>query len=316
MDVNGDNLIDIVSGSYSHTEPSVDMAGYFQVLHGMPGGKWKAAQVLRGNDDKPLLLPNHGEEQADLAKICTRAFVADLDDDGNLDLVSGNFGGTFGWFRGEDAGGFAPESTWLQAAGAPMQVQMHSDPFLVDWDGDGDLDLLSGSAEGGAFLFTNVGSKAEPKFAAMQTLVEPGGGHLSVVTRSGEDPTEARVAKVPFGDAHLEGPSSSTRVWADDVDGDGTLDLLIGDSITLQFSLEGKSEAETRVALLAWEKKLQELMERIQPNADGAPDAAVSDESQKHYQARKEVLREEMTGFIWFFKGKAKGDGAKRTASD
>ncbi|MBM4014350.1 MAG: hypothetical protein FJ293_05230 [Planctomycetes bacterium] len=313
MDVNGDDLIDIVSGSYSHSEPSVDMAGYFQVLLGEKGGKWKAAQVLRGNDEKPLLLSSGSKEQADVAKICTRAFVADLDDDGNLDLVSGNFGGTFGWFRGEDSGGFAPESTWLQAAGAQMQVQLHSDPFLVDWDGDGDLDLLSGSATGGAFLFTNIGSKAEPKFAAMQTLVEPVAGHQGVIIEGETDATETPVT---FGDAHLVGPNSSTRVWADDVDGDGTLDLLVGDSITVQHVLEGKSEAETRVALLAWEKKFQELMERMQSNAGGAPDAALNDEWQKHYQSKKELVREEMTGFVWFYKGKAKGDGAKRTASN
>ncbi|MFO0845788.1 MAG: hypothetical protein U0797_25965 [Gemmataceae bacterium] len=24
---------------------------------------------------------------------------------------------------------------------------MHSDPFVIDWDGDGDLDLLSGSSD-------------------------------------------------------------------------------------------------------------------------------------------------------------------------
>ncbi len=310
MDVNGDNLIDIVSGSYSHSEPGVDMAGYFQVLHGIPGGKWKAAQVLRGNDDKPLLLPGTGEGQADLAKICTRAFVADLDDDGNLDLVSGNFGGTFGCFRGEDAVGFAPESTWLQAAGAQMQVQHHSDPFLVDWDGDGDLDLLSGSEQGGAHLFPNVGTKAAPKFAAMKTLVEPAGGHA--VVQSAE-PQEERVR---FGDEHLTGPSSSTRVWADDIDGDGTLDLLIGDNVTLQFPLEGKSETETRTALLEWEKKFEALMQRMQPGADGTLDATVQEEWQKHYQAKKDVVREERTGFVWFFKGKAKGDGAKRTASN
>lgn len=33
-----------------------------------------------------------------------------------------------------------------------MAVNAHGDPFLVDWDADGDLDLLSGSAQSGAFL--------------------------------------------------------------------------------------------------------------------------------------------------------------------
>ncbi len=323
MDVNGDGRIDIVSGSYSHTEPGIDMAGYFQVLLGEPGGKWSAAQVLRGNDGEPLLLPSTKADQADpnadVARICTRAFVADLDDDGNLDLVSGNSGGAFCWFRGEDAGGFAPEAEWLQAGGAPMKVDHHSDPCLVDWDGDGDLDLLSGSMRGGASLFANVGSKAQPEFAALQTLVEPHALHATVMSGTGDaaqETPESILARFRFGDADLAGPSACTRVWADDIDGDGILDLLIGDIVTLQFTLDGRSDAETRQALVVWEKKLEEISRRMQPGANGRLDAAVEEEWRKHDQAKAALVREEQTGFVWFFKGKAKGAGAKRTASN
>lgn len=320
MDLNGDERIDILSGSYSHMEPGRDMAGYFQVLWGEAGGKFRAAEILKGNDDQPLLLPAGAEPgNADIAKICTRAFVADLDDDGNLDLVSGNFGGTFALFMGEDAGGFAPQATWLQAAGKPMQVEYHSDPFLVDWDGDGDLDLLSGSASGGAFLFRNVGNAGEPKFGAIETLVDAASSHATKVVAWQDgvpqpESAESLAARLRFGDAHPTGPSSSTRVWADDVDGDGTLDLLIGDSITLQYPLDGKSDAETRQLLVEWERQQDALMARMQPKPDGTTDATVQDEYREHYERKKQVVREEMTGFVWLLRGKAAG--AKRTASN
>ncbi|NJN14804.1 MAG: VCBS repeat-containing protein [Planctomycetes bacterium] len=104
-------------------------------------------------------------------KICTRPFACDLDGDGRLDIVSGNFRGTFALFKGEGDGSFAPKATWLSAGAAAMTVPSHSDPFLIDWDGDGDLDLLSGSALGGAFLFRNEGTRLAPKFGASTALL-------------------------------------------------------------------------------------------------------------------------------------------------
>ncbi len=54
----------------------------------------------------------------------------------------------------------------LQAQGEFIQTH-HAAPFVVDWDGDGRLDLLVGEfAPGGLRIYRNVGSSQEPKFAA------------------------------------------------------------------------------------------------------------------------------------------------------
>ncbi len=38
----------------------------------------------------------------------------------------------------------------MKAGDQPLKIEgYHCDPFVIDWDGDGDLDLLSGSSEGG-----------------------------------------------------------------------------------------------------------------------------------------------------------------------
>lgn len=288
MDLNGDGAIDILSGSYSRQ--SQEMAGLFQVLYGQKDGTFLKPKVLGGNDGEPLILPGGGDQVTDV--ICTRPFACDLDGDGVLDIVSGNFSGTFGFFRGEGNGKFAAKATWLTAGNDKMRVPAHSDPFLIDWDHDGDLDLLSGSSQGGAFLFVNNGSKTTPDFAASVTLLEPA-GHAGM-------PGEGAPK---FGDAHLHGPQSGTRIWADDVDGDGKLDLLIGDQLTLQHVAEGVDEAEARKKLAAWNKKQTALFESMQGDD---PDAQknFSKNYQKLQDEKKAFVVDEITGFVWLMRQK------------
>jgi FG-GAP-like repeat len=290
VELNGDGNIDILSGSYSRQDE--DMAGLFQVLWGQKGGTWKKPEALNGSDGQPLLLPKSSDsDDAVIDRICTRPTAVDLDGDGKLDIVAGNFRGTFAWFRGEGGGKFAPKAEWLQAGDQPAAVDSHGDPFFVDHDGDGDLDLFSGSAQGGVFLFPNVGSKTAPKFAAKVTLLEATG-------HRGMD-----AATVHFGDAHITAPQSDTRVWLADVDGDQKLDLLVGDTARLIHLVDGVDEKTGREKYAAWQKKQQEFFKQPQPE---------SEDGQQKWQAAYEALEkereafatEESTGFVWLLRGK------------
>ena len=139
MDLDGDGHRDILSGSYSRMDR--DMAGLFQVLYGKADGTFRKAEVLKGTDGEPLIIPADDDKQL-TEKICTRPFAVDWDGDGQLDLVVGNFSGTFYWFKGEGKGKFAPKPEPIKAGGKPLKIPgVHSDPFVIDWDGDGDLDL-------------------------------------------------------------------------------------------------------------------------------------------------------------------------------
>src|SRR5688572_23514242 len=108
------------------------MAGLFQVLWGKPDRSFKPAVVLNGSDHEPLIIPAKGDQEL-VQKICTRPTAVDWDGDGKLDLVVGNFAGSFYLFTGEGAGKFKPKPDPLLAGETRLQIDgAHSDPFVVD----------------------------------------------------------------------------------------------------------------------------------------------------------------------------------------
>src|SRR5262245_51240415 len=181
------------------------MAGLFQVLWGQAGGGFKKADVLKGTDGEPLIIPvkgSPGEGEDWIKNICTRPFAVDWDGDGDLDLVVGNFHGTFYVFTGEGKGKFLPKPEELKAGDKPLAIEgHHSDPFVIDWDGDGDLDVLSGSSSGGVQWAENrAGPGKPPQLSPFQALI-PGAGAV----------VYGQIQK----EGDLKGPSSATRVWVD-----------------------------------------------------------------------------------------------------
>src|SRR3954470_17365250 len=95
------------------------MAGLFQVLYGNADHTFQKAEVLKGTDGEPLIIPIKGREQQ-TENICTRPFAVDWDGAGTLALVVGNFAGTFYWFKGEGKGKFQPKPQAITTAQGPL----------------------------------------------------------------------------------------------------------------------------------------------------------------------------------------------------
>ena len=289
MDINGDGHRDILSGSYSRDEPP--MAGLFQVLYGNPDRTFRKAEPLKGTDGEPLIIPIENSDQQ-TENICTRPFAADWDGDGHLDLVVGNFTGTLYWFKGEGKGNFNPKPDPITAGQAPLKIEgAHSDPFVIDWDADGDLDLLSGSSSGGVqWAENNAGKGKPPALQPFQWLIRPSQG-----VKYGE----------PLNEKDLKGPTTSTRVWVDDVNADGKLDLLVGDSVTLVNPAKGLSEQQFKEKFAAWQKAVDAVTKELSSaTADEAKRQKANEEFQKLYEKRSEFMKEDRTGFVWLYQQK------------
>jgi FG-GAP-like repeat len=289
VDLDRDGRRDILSGSYSRMEQA--MAGLFHVLYGKEDGTFRRAEVLKGTDGEPLIIPvkgKPGEGDDWIKNICTRPFAADWDGDGHLDLVVGNFTGTFYLFKGQGKGQFQPVPEELKAGGQPLKIAgAHSDPFVIDWDGDGDLDLLSGSSEGGVQWAENrAGPGKPPSPEAFRPLIEKG--------------PQAAYGQI-LREADLKGPVGNTRIWVDDVNSDGKLDILVGDMAHLISPADGLSEGEFQKKFADWTKSRQDVSARLNSEADPKKQAEAQRQIQELYERRTEFMKEDMTGFVWLY---------------
>ncbi|MBK3734600.1 DUF4347 domain-containing protein, partial [Azospirillum brasilense] len=125
--------------------------------------------------------------------------LADIDGDGDLDLLAGNAGGGIVVYRNN---GTATAPSFTLVGTNPFGLSNaggFASPSLADIDGDGDLDALIGNADGNTLFYRNVGTAAAPTFALESTN--------------------------PFGLGNVG--SNATPIFVD-IDGDGDLDALIG----------------------------------------------------------------------------------------
>jgi hypothetical protein len=161
-------------------------------------------------------------------------FAADVDGDGDMDLLSASqFDDTIAWYENDGSQSFTPHTISMAADGA-VSV------FAVDVDGDGDMDVLSASLYDNKIAwYENDGSQNFTEHAISTAAVFA----ISVFAADVDSDGDLDVLSASFGDDTIawyenDGSQNFTphtismaadfaiSVFAADVDGDGDLDVL------------------------------------------------------------------------------------------
>ena len=156
-DLDGDGDLDLVAG---------EIDGVFSCFENT-GSAVSAVFVHRTGAGCPLHLQDVGTESS--------PSLADLDGDGDVDLVSGErLSGRFFYYE-NSIGNFVPRT----GAANPLDGQGvggatdRSTPAVGDLDADGDLDLIAGELDGTLNYFENTGSGPSPAFVARTGAANP-----------------------------------------------------------------------------------------------------------------------------------------------
>lgn len=250
MDWNNDGHLDILSGCY-WTDGA--QAGHIYVLYGNGTLDFEEAVPVLNEAGKPLanVILNEEESNAGNAAgdqitdaICTQQFVVDYNGNGILDLVNGSFGSNFFLYLNHGTN----EEPKLSANPVKIPVDFkgyHAAPHFCDWNNDGKLEMLTGSGNGGVLISYNQGTREEPVWSPFKQLIPESKLHQQTI----KDPSEVK-------------PGPSTRVWAVDFNGNGRLDLLVGDSTTIITPAEGLTEEEFQEKEENYEAQLGEIGKR------------------------------------------------------
>ncbi len=217
MDLTGDGKADLISGSWP---------GQIFVFKGLGKQKFAKPEPIVGKNKNPIKI-----------YAASTVYAVDWNADKKLDLLIGDKAGRVHFLpnegtQKEPAFGIPQE---LSAGGNPIRVERGlSHPVAADWDNDGKLDLIVGCGNGAVLFFHNTGTTKTPKLAAGRTLLA--------------------ASKLAFGKAS-DGCGARVKICVHDWNGDGKLDLLLGDMsyYTPKVTEEGRkiaAEAKTKLAAL------------------------------------------------------------------
>lgn len=156
-DFDGDGDLDLLCGEF------LDGFTYFENVGSRTNPRYASGRSIQMPDGTRLAM--------DLEMIVPIAF--DWDKDGDLDLIVGDEDGRVAFV--ENTGKLNGERTpqflmpqYFQQVAEDLKCGALATPVGVDWDGDGDFDIVSGNTAGYIELFENQSGPgvAEPKWAA------------------------------------------------------------------------------------------------------------------------------------------------------
>jgi hypothetical protein len=205
--------------------------------------------------------------------------IVDWNNDGRLDMITGDENGHINFYENTESGKELRfiNPVQLKAGGSVINFNAtngsydwglfesavgYTNPLAVDWDGDGDLDIITQDGQGTLYFIENVGSRANPVLAApvpftlngaawsnpwrtkpaavnwdndpdgtLELLMVDKNYHIVVYQRNGSGPTDLKILTTAAGnDGNPLKVSYNKRanLQVVDWDGDGRWDILCG----------------------------------------------------------------------------------------
>lgn len=201
-DFDGDGDLDLLCGEFR------DTFTYFQNAGSRGEPRYKAGRKLKLG--KGLLT-------MDLQMIVPVAF--DWDRDGDMDLICGDEDGRVAFIEhtGKQEQGVPvfKKPRYFQQKAKDVKFGALATPFGVDWDADGDDDIICGNTAGYIGFFENLGGGEDPKWAKVKLLKA---GEQTIRIQAGRNGSIQGPAEAKWGYT-----TQSVADW----DGDGLLDLIV-----------------------------------------------------------------------------------------
>jgi hypothetical protein len=244
------NVGAITASVWSVALDDLDNDGDLDIVSGTTGDEDQV--IVWQNDSTPFsgLWTTHVEVGDSTASVRSVA-VGDLDNDGNLDIVSGSNAGDDAEVMTWQNDGTPFSDAWLSTDIGASDADVAS-VVLGDLDNDGDLDIVSGNHSGEIVAWQNalvhrcmsfdstgneVGSSADGVWSVALGDLD-NDGDLDIVSGSGRDENYEIIAwqndRTPFNDTWTQqdvGATGTAYVYSvavGDLDNDGDLDIVSG----------------------------------------------------------------------------------------